>query len=268
MNESLSSLTSQAGDRRVELKIPIITYHSIDDSGSVISTPPSVFRRQMKYLADGGHQVVSLVELIRSLKDGTRLSAKTVVLTFDDGFSNFYTEAFPVLCEYSFSATVFLVTGRCGKFNDWQGNSDAIPRSKLLSWQEVRELDRFGIEIGSHTKTHRDLTRLGSQDVEREIIDSKAEIEDEVGREAATFAYPFGGMNPAVRQIAADNFDAACSTELGKVTKASDFYSLRRLDAYYLSNQRLFAMHGSATFDNYMRFRQALRSVKHSFLRA
>ena len=222
----------------------------------------------MKYLADGGHQVVSLVELIRSLKDGTRLSAKTVVLTFDDGFSNFYTEAFPVLCEYNFSEPFFSLrvvaeSSTIGKEIPMQ-----FLGSKLLSWKEVRELDRFGIEIGSHTKTHRDLTRLGSQDAEREIIDSKAEIEDEVGREAATFAYPFGWMNPTVRQIAADNFDAACSTELGKVTKASDFYSLRRLDAYYLSNQRLFAMHGSATFDNYMRFRQALRSVKHSFLRA
>ena len=253
---------------KTKLKVPVITYHSIDNSGSVISTSPVVFRRQMKHLADGGHCVVSLGELVGSFKTGTRLPAKPVVLTFDDGFGNFYTEAFPVLSEYGLLRYVFLVTDYCGKVNDWPGNSDEIPRSKLLSWHEVRELDRHGIEIGSHTMTHPDLTRLTANEIEQEIIGSQTEIEDAVGRKAATFAYPFGWKNEMVKRIVANIFDAACSTELGKVSAASDFYSLCRLDSYYLSNQRLFEMHSSAIFDNYMRFRQALRSVRHSFRRA
>lgn len=268
MNDNGGNSASKVNGRKTKLKVPVITYHSIDNSGSVISTSPVVFRRQMKHLADGGHRVVSLGELVGSFKTGTKLPAKPIVLTFDDGFGNFYTEAFPVLSEYGFSATVFLVTDYCGKVNDWPGNSDEIPRSKLLSWHEVRELDRHGIEFGSHTKTHPDLTRLAAKEIEQEIVGSQADIENAVGRKAATFAYPFGWKNETVKRIVANFFDAACSTELGKVSAASDLYSLCRLDAYYLSNQRLFEMHGSTIFDNYMRIRQALRSVRHSFQRA
>jgi peptidoglycan/xylan/chitin deacetylase (PgdA/CDA1 family) len=193
------------------------------------------------------------------------LPVKTVVLTFDDGFRNFYTEAFPVLSEFNFRATVFLVTDFCGKYNDWPGNPPQLPRSELLSWQEIRELNEYGIEFGSHTRTHQDLTKPTPGIVEAEIVESKAAIANALGREAVTFAYPFGRSSAANRQIARANFEAACSTDLGKVRVGSDFSSLNRIDSYYLKNQRLFEMFPSAVFDNYMTFRQVMRNVK-SFL--
>ncbi|MGB7210126.1 MAG: polysaccharide deacetylase family protein [Pyrinomonadaceae bacterium] len=245
-----------------KLKVPILTYHSIDSSGSVISTAPDIFRRQMKYLSEAGYNAIPLRKLAALLKNETALPSKTVVLTFDDGFRNFYTEAFSVLSEYNFKATVFLVTDFCGKQNNWLGNPPDLPRSELLSWQEVRELNAFGIEFGSHTKTHPDLTKLTTAETEAEVVQSKAAIADALGRETSTFAYPFGRHHAAIRRIAVANFDAACSTDLGKVTPRSDFSSLNRIDSYYLSNQRLFEMLQSATFDNYMRFRQVMRNVK------
>jgi peptidoglycan/xylan/chitin deacetylase (PgdA/CDA1 family) len=243
-------------------KIPILTYHSIDSSGSVISTAPDIFRRQMKYLSEAGYDAIPLRELAALLKSETALPSKTVVLTFDDGFRNFYTEAFSVLSEYNFKATVFLVTDFCGKQNNWSGNPPDLPRSELLSWDEVRELNAYGVEFGSHTKTHPDLTKLTAAETEAEVVQSKAAIADALGQEISTFAYPFGRYNAAIRRLAAANFDAACSTDLGKVAPRSDFSSLNRIDSYYLSSQRLFEMLQSVTFDNYMRFRQVMRNVK------
>lgn len=244
------------------MQVPIITYHSIDESGSVISTTLEMFRRQMKQLSEAGFEALTLSELVSGIKGTGDLPDKPVVLTFDDGFRNFKTEAFPVLNEYDFKATVFIVTDFCGGHNDWSGNPDDFPRTELLSWDEIRELDGHGVEFGSHTRTHQDLTKLNASEVKTEIVGSKKAISDKLGREAKTFAYPFGHGSVAVRRVAKDNFDAACSTKLGKVRANSDIIFLKRIDAYYLKNHRLMEMLSSATFDNYMRFRQAARNVK------
>ncbi len=248
--------------RKDVLRVPIITYHSIDNSGSVVSTSPDVFQRQMKYLSDAGYTSLRLRELAASMKEGQNLPDKPVVLTFDDGFKNFYSHAFPVLSEYNLCATVFLVTDFCGKYNDWYGNPPELPRSELLSWSDIKALNDAGIEFGSHTRTHPDLTKLSSAAAEAEITQSKSAIEDVLGKETVTFAYPFGRKNASIRNIAASNFEASCSVELGKMTTRSDFSSLERIDAYYLKNQRLLEMLPSATFDRYMSVRQILRSVK------
>lgn len=242
--------------------IPIITYHSIDSSGSVISTSPDVFIRQMGHLSYSGYTAISLRELARSLRAGVPLDPKTVVLTFDDGFRNFYTEAFPILSKYRFSATVFVVTDFCGKHNDWPGNPDNFPRTKLLSWKEIKELDARGIEIGSHTRTHQDLTRLSEIEITAELLGSITAIADKLGRKPATFAYPFGKVDVRSRRLVEEYFDAACSTVLGKVGPRSDLFRLSRIDSYYLANQRLFEIIPSAAFDNYMRVRQAMRTVR------
>lgn len=245
-----------------ETKIPIITYHSIDDSGSVVSISPSVFRRQMKYLSGAGYSTMPLRGLVSEFKNGHNLPEKPVVLTFDDGFKNFYSHAFSVLSEYNFCATVFLVTDFCGRHNDWGGNPPELPRSELLSWSDIKDLNDAGIEFGSHTKTHPDLAKLSRAEAEAEIVASKQTIEDALGRETMTFAYPFGRYNEFVKNIAASNFGASCSVRLGKVTTRSDLSSLKRIDAYYLKNQKLLEMMSSPAFDRYMSFRQTLRSVK------
>lgn len=244
------------------MSVPILTYHSIDDGGSIISTDPKVFSRQMQHLKNEGYQVVTLSEMARRQRSEQALPERMVVLTFDDGFRNFYTEAFPILQAYDFRATVFLVTDLCGQYNDWPGNPADLPRSQLLSWPEIRELDSAGIEFGSHTRTHPDLTRLSPKQIACEMVDSKAELRDRLGHDVATFAYPYGRLNSEARRIALENYQAACSTNLGKVGAGDDPASLSRIDTYYLSNRRLFEMLPTSAFDSYLRIRQAMRRVK------
>jgi len=244
-------------------RVPIITYHSIDNSGSVISTAPAVFKRQIASLHKAGFHALTLRELMSRIEMKVPLlPAKTVVLTFDDGFKNFYTEAFPVLKEHDFAATVFLVTDQCGRHNDWAGNPTDFPRSELLSWSEVRELNAEGVEFGSHTRTHPDLLNLSISSMESEIAGSKAQLDDVLGVETTSFAYPFGRKNETVKRIAAANFRSATSTVLGKVTPHSDIYALERVDAYYLSNPWILDRLDTSGFDRYLSFRQILRDVK------
>lgn len=216
----------------------------------------------MRHLKNEGYQVVPLSEMARRQRTEQALPERTVVLTFDDGFRNFYTEAFPILQAYGFRATVFLVTDLCGRYNDWPGNPPGLRRSQLLSWTEIRELDSAGIEFGSHTRTHPDLTRLSPEQIACEMVDSKAELTDRLGHDVATFAYPYGRLNSEARRIALENYQAACSTNLGKVVAGDDPASLNRIDTYYLSNRRLFEMLPTSAFDSYLRIRQAMRRVK------
>lgn len=249
-------------ERPEKVSIPVLTYHSLDNSGSVVSTAPSLFKQQIRHLRDAGYRAISLCEMIESLAAKENFSAKTVVLTFDDGFQNFYTMAFPVLQQFDFKATVFLVTDHCGKFNDWPGNPPDLPRSKVLSWSEVEELHRYGIEFGAHTRTHPDLTKMSAAKIREETVGCKEAIENVLGTAVSTFAYPFGKYNSEVKRLAAESFNAACSTNLGKVGFESDFFSLDRLDTYYLSNLKIFSAIPSKSFDRYIQFRQAMRGLK------
>lgn len=247
-------------------KIPILTYHSIDKSGSVISTDAATFCQQMKFLKSAGFNVVSLGNLIKNLNENNAQTAKTIVLTFDDGFQNFYAEAFPILEECGFTATVFLVTNYSEKHNDWEGNLPTLERSKLLSWSEIKELHNHGIEFGAHSLSHPDFTKIPLEEVRRELVESKKVIEDKLGSAVETFAYPYGKFNEDVKQLTAQNYAAACSTNLGKIQANSDFFALERVDTYYLKNERIFKSLDSVSFDYYLHFRQAMRKFKQMFV--
>ena len=123
----------------------ILTYHSLDTSGSVISIPPKLFRQQMEWLAAARVAVVPLGRV--------RETAGAVAITFDDGFHNFFEHAAPVLQEFGFPATVFVVSDFCGGANDWptQPRTPAVPKLELMPWSELRQIAKAGISIGCHT---------------------------------------------------------------------------------------------------------------------
>ena len=161
--------------------IPILTYHSLDESRSVVSTPPSIFKMQMQRLQAAGYRTLSLQDVARLIRSGDSFPDKSFVITFDDGYKSTFTEAFPVLERYGYTCTVFLVGGYCGKLNDWPGQPSTIPRLPLLTWSQVKEMHSYGIRLGAHTMTHPDLTRVAVEQAEKEIVQSKVVIEERLG---------------------------------------------------------------------------------------
>jgi peptidoglycan/xylan/chitin deacetylase (PgdA/CDA1 family) len=233
----------------------ILTYHSLDDSGSVISVPPAVFLRQLRALADSGITVARLAEL-RSTP------APAVALTFDDGFQNFADTAVPALAQYGFPATVFVVTNHCGGKNDWSGQPPGIPRLPLMSWPVIQELSRAGVEFGAHSASHPHLLQLNDRDTREEILSSKHRVEEATGRPALAFAYPYGEMPERARAIVAEHFSAGCSTRLGWVSGNSRPEALERLDVYYLSALYFFRHLFGRPARWYLGLRGALREWK------
>lgn len=176
---------TSAGDKR----IPILMYHSISDEKENshpyyhVNTSPSVFDTHMHYLHENNYSVINLQDLKKSF--ATRDSSKYVVITFDDGFYDFFTNAIPILKKYNFSATVFLPTG-------FIHNERLSFRGKeCMTWNEVRLLQSKGINFGSHTVTHPQLNNLSTKEIENEIKLSKNKIEDETGITVKSFSYPF-----------------------------------------------------------------------------
>jgi peptidoglycan/xylan/chitin deacetylase (PgdA/CDA1 family) len=245
-----------------EFRVPILTYHSIDNSGSVISTSPLKFQEQMQYLAESSFSVISLEEIVTRICENRPFLPKSIAITFDDGFKNVWSLALPILKEYKFKATVFLVTGHCGKDNRWNRQYEGIPLIELLEWDEISDMSSHGIDFGVHTMTHPILTELSSDKIAEEIIKSKLMIQNRLGKDSLFFAYPYGKLNSLVKGIVGDEFYGACSTDLGFATQKSDRYALPRIDMYYFSRNNLFSSIELPLFQIYLKFRKMLRSFR------
>lgn len=239
---------------RIHPRSAILTWHSIDPSGSVLSTAPGVFRRQIDWLAT--ESGLTIAPAARAARE-----PGLVALTFDDGFANFVEHAAPLLAERRLPATVFLVSGYCGRDNSWPGQSEAAPRLPLLGWDDARALRAAGIELGAHTHSHPRLTHLAAGEVQRELDRSRREIEDQTGARVTSFAYPYGAANAEVRRLAGAAFELCLGTELRCVSPGDDPLDLvPRLDMYYW--RRHWTWLGSARGDAYLAVRAGLRSLR------
>ncbi len=239
----------------------ILTYHSVDDSGSVLSVSPQIFASHMRLLHQMGVRVVPLAEIWRLLTDGAS-AGNLVAITFDDGYRNVYEVGFPVLRSYGFPATVFLVSDHCGKTATWPRQPAHMRSLPVLSWRDVREMSAAGIAFGSHTRTHRDLTRLPAPVIEEEMVASKRVIEDATGLSVPLFAYPYGAYDARVQALASTHFRMACSTRLGFIRQKSDPFALERIDVYYLRAPFFFRRLFSPEIDLYIRMRRTLRDLR------
>lgn len=248
-------------------RVPILMYHTLDERPSIISIAPSVFEWQMHWLHEQGYRIVSLSQLAKQLRTGVLPADRTAVITFDDGFSTVYTVAFPILARYRFTATVFVIPGLCGRSNEWPDQPTSVPRQPLLSWAQIRRMHQNGIEFGAHTLTHRRLDQLASVELQGEIIDSKAMIEDRLGDSVEVFAYPFGKYNDAVKAVVAGAYVGACTTHLSLVDSMSDPLELSRVEAHYVTLRPVFASLSSQAFPLYLDVRRALRSTSSILLR-
>jgi peptidoglycan/xylan/chitin deacetylase (PgdA/CDA1 family) len=220
--------------------VPVVMYHAIEDARSPISLAPARFAAQMGWLKAAGVSTWTVAELAGWLEAGAPPTAPVVVLTFDDGFRSVLRHALPVLARHGFRATVYLVTGHVGGKNDWTTQPAGVPRWELLTWAEVRELAAAGMDVGAHSVTHPWLPALPAGAIHREVAESRAAIEDALGRPARSFAYPYGGHDARVRQIVRGLFPIACGDTPGRVARRTNRSRLPRIEVHYVDAHRLF----------------------------
>lgn len=248
--------------------VPILTYHSLDTSGSVISVSPEIFAEHMRLLRNRGYTAIRLDRLLDAWAGEGVLPERPVVLTFDDGFRNSLEHAAPVLVEHGFAATIFVVSGRCGGTSDWSDQGREMPRLPLLDWSELGELASTGWEVAAHSMSHARLPRLALDEARREIVDGKAAIEQELGTPVRTFAYPYGESCPSVTAIVREEFLGAVSVKLGSARLTDDRHLLPRLDVYYLRNPAAFRQLGTFGGDAYLGLRSLARRLRAGLTRS
>ena len=249
------------------MPVPILMYHAIGEPRSLLSITPADFTWQMNWLYKNNFQVLSLAEVVGYLQQRKTLPARSVTITFDDGFEGVYRHAFPVLARYGFSATVFLVAGYCGQVNNWPNQPASIPILKLSGWSQVYEMDRFGIEFGSHSLSHPRLDHLPAIDVEREINSSKRIIEEHLCHSIDFFAFPYGQYNRLVQTFVRQTYSGACTTSLGLASKRNNPFEMPRIDIYYLREPSLFRLLSNPILSVYLSQRRKLRAAASMILR-
>jgi len=237
--------------------IPILMYHSISDDDESRSHPyyrtgtsPRTFALQMEQLHLAGYQTCSPAQAVAQLRAKTAKASKQVVITFDDGYSDFYKKAFPSLNQFSFSATVYLPTAYIGESPlQFKGRD-------CLTWSEVRELENEGILFGSHTVTHPQLSGLSKDAVKMEITDSRKAIEDKTGHAVDSFAYPyaFPQADSDFRKMLRDTLVTAgysngVCTMVGKAGYRSDPLFMERLPMNDLDDKALLKAKLAGAYD-------------------
>ena len=182
--------------------VSILMYHKIgappaDSRLEKLWVSAKKFEAQMEYLKRKGYEVITFKDLADDLvKDGR----KKVIITFDDGYRNNYTEAFPLLKKYGFRAVFYVVSATVGKKNLWH-DADVEEPIEMMGARELREMTAAGMEIGGHTVSHKNLDRVEAGEAEREISENKNELEKLTGEKIISFSYPYGGFNDKVKQI-------------------------------------------------------------------
>ncbi len=181
--------------------VPLLIYHNITAEGLPIARSnytlvESQFEYQMRFLSEHGYSCLTLEDFFAAPESAVSKWEKSFILTFDDGYEDFYTRAYPILKRYGFSASIFLITDSIGRTND---NSDKMP---MLTKNQIKALSAEGISFGSHTCSHPRLLRLNTEQIRHELMASKVVLKDEIGLEASFLAYPYGESNPEIREIA------------------------------------------------------------------
>ena len=186
------------------------------------------FAAQMAYLHRLRYPVLRLDEALAGLRGERPLPARSVVLTFDDGYENFYEYALPVLARYGFPAMVYVLADRLGQPAAWLG-VDGRATPPLMTAARLRELRRAGIDIGSHGLTHRRLALVERAVAEREVAHSKQRLEQLLGEPVAHFCYPYGSYDDAVvDMVAAAGYRSAVTCDRASAFAGADVLRLPR----------------------------------------
>lgn len=215
--------------------ILILMYHRVNDAiWKEISVKKQDFRWQMNYLRKKGYQVIPLSQAMQTglwSKGGNEKQSRKkplAVLTFDDGYQDFYTTVHPILSVYHYPSIVYLVPGAMDTGQVFWWDQD-LGKSDLMGWKEVKELAEHPlVTFGSHTMTHPDLNRLSPQEIDQELSQSKNRLEQELSQEIRHFAYPRGIVTNEAKESARNHYDTALSIFDGADLPLSR-YRIRRM---------------------------------------
>ncbi len=229
--------------------VPILMYHSISTQATSrfrqFAVPQGQFAEHMFYLYEHAYTPISVTRLVQALFSGntasTALPERPIIITFDDGFADFYTGALPVLKQYGFTATLYIATAFVNGTSRWLQREGEAKRP-MVSWDQVTEISAQGIECGAHSHHHLQLDTLPQGVAREEIVQSKRILEDHLGLEISSFAYPFGYSSPMVRQLVRDaGFTSACAVKHALSSATSDPFALARLMVHADTSVNVFA---------------------------
>lgn len=193
-------------------RIPVLMFHSIAyEKGNILRIPQDKFAAEMKWLYDNGYKTLTLDELCNGIANNKPFPEKSVVLTFDDGYGDNYVNAFPVLKQYKFKATVFMITD---KIDDAQNG--------YLTSAQLKEMQNYGIDIECHTVDHKDLDTLSYKKQLSELTDSKAKLEALLNKKVDYIAYPSGKYDDSTLKAAKEAGYKMCFKMNGGVGKLGD----------------------------------------------
>jgi len=210
---------------RVQYVVPIIMYHSINPQPNpairALIVSPQSFERQMRFLKNNHYNVIPLESIVALIEEKKKVPLKTIAITFDDGYKDNYTYAFPVLKKYGLPATIFIIIEEVGR-----------PQSDRLSWDEIKVMQDSGIiTFGSHTMGPEPLVNIKSDaELKRQIFNSKKILEAKLGKKVLAFSYPGGMFNDHIRQLVIDaGYKLAVATKSRKGFSNEDIFALKRL---------------------------------------
>jgi peptidoglycan/xylan/chitin deacetylase (PgdA/CDA1 family) len=204
--------------------VPIIYYHYIgknpnpaDKLRDHLSIDPELFDEQMAYLKSAGYNPIDFDTLYAALKDQATLPPKPIILTFDDGYIDFYVNAFPILRKYNLHATEFIPTG-------------LVDTAYYLHWDQIKEMDQTGlISFQAHSVTHVSLPTLSGEDLRGQLVASKNKLEAELGKPVNFMAYPYGTSNANTwAAVRAAGYFGATGTWGGRTESEGDLYDMPR----------------------------------------
>jgi peptidoglycan/xylan/chitin deacetylase (PgdA/CDA1 family) len=217
--------------RYKQICIPVLMYHKVNSSSKVgglgLRVPVKEFEWEINYLSKNGYHGVSMSDIYNSWEKGEKLPSKPIAITFDDGYEDNYTNAYPILKKYHFKATIFVVANTVGGINLFDVMQ---PINKMLNWAQIKELSSNGIEIGSHTLNHPHLASIKLERVKEELELSKKDLEDKIKKPVEILCYPYGSFNSEVENIASSaGYKMALTTRQGIISPSDNFFALKRI---------------------------------------
>ena len=220
----------------------MLAYHHIDVrfEFGVSSISPQIFERQMRFIAEQGYTAITPDQLIQAFTSHSFLPPRSILITFDDGYENFYTCAYTILKKYGLTATVFVLAGYIGRFNTWDVQR-RLKRPRHLSHDQITSLFRNGIGFGSHGMSHRFLTRCSPAEAKAELEESKSLLENLLQYPIQSFAYPYGSTNLAAEgMVKVAGYRIAFSLNPGQEVPSNALYRFPRMAIYRCDTFRAF----------------------------